>query len=300
MIKKLTPIIASCALLCACTEEKHFDGSGTFETVEVIVSSEIAGKLLKFEVEEGDIIEKGKQIGQIDDLQYVLQKQNLEAQISALKNKMPDVGLQLEAMEERLAKQEFERKRTEGLVAAKAVLKKQLDDIESDIRYLKKDIAATKDTLDKSVLEITDSIKALRAQIAQIDDNINKSRLLNPIDGTVLVKYAEPGEVVSFGKPLYKIANLNEMRLRAYFSAAEVTKLKLGQTLKIRADFGRAGTREYEGKLIWVSGKSEFTPKGIRTADERADLVYAAKISVANDGYLKIGQYAEAEIPESE
>ena len=288
---KAHPIIftlSAALVLCACENSDAPFASGTIETTETVVSSEVAGKIVELQVEEGDEIEAGKPVGKIDDIQFRLQMKNLQAQISALKNASPEVALQLAALEERLAKQRMEKARTERLIAAKSANRKALDDIVSEISYLERTIAANKSTLDK---------KALSAQIEICRDNIKKSEIVNPVSGTVLAKYAEPSEVASFAKPLYKIGSLKDVRLRAYFSAADATRLKIGQKLTVVADFGADETRRYDGVLTWVSSQSEYTPKGIRTRDERADLVYAAKIAIKNDGYLKIGQYAEVETP---
>lgn len=291
-------ILSAAALLPGCDNSVAPFASGTMETTETVVSSEVPGKIIELQVEEGGEIAAGKPVGKIDDTQFRLQMKNLQAQIGALESASPEVALQLAALEERLAKQRMEKARTERLIAAKSANKKTLDDIVSEISYLERTIAANKSTLDKTVLEIADKIKALSAQMEICRDNIKKSEIVNPASGTVLVKYAEPGEVAAFGRPLYKIGDLKEMRLRAYFSAADITRLKIGQKLAVVADFGAGGTRRYDGVLTWVASQSEFTPKGIRTRDERADLVYAAKIAVKNDGYLKIGQYAEVEMPD--
>lgn len=297
---KAHPIIftlSAALVLCACENSDAPFASGTIETTETVVSSEVAGKIVELQVEEGDEIEAGKPVGKIDDIQFRLHMKNLQAQISALKNASPEVALQLAALEERLAKQRMEKARTERLIAAKSANRKALDDIVSEISYLERTIAANKSTLDKKALEIADNIKALSAQIEICRDNIKKSEIVNPVSGTVLAKYAEPSEVAAFAKPLYKIGSLKDVRLRAYFSAADATRLKIGQKLTVVADFGADETRRYDGVLTWVSSQSEYTPKGIRTRDERADLVYAAKIAIKNDGYLKIGQYAEVETP---
>lgn len=296
-INAIITILCAPLFFCSCTDSFKPDASGTFETVETVVSGEIAGKLLAFDVEEGFHIEKGKLVGKIDSVQDELQIKNLRVQIEALRHKTPEVSLQLAALRERLRKQIFERSRTEELIAANSENRKTLDDINSEIKYLEESIAASKSTLDKQVAEISETIKSFEILIEQAEDRVSKSFVKNPVDGTVIVKYAEANEVVSFGKPLYKIADLGKMRLRAYFCAADLSRLKIGQTVRVLADFGENQSREYEGILIWVSDKSEFTPKGIRTRDERADLVYAAKIAVKNDGYLKIGQYAEVLIP---
>ena len=292
--------LLSLIALCSCSKPDPFYASGTFETVETVVSSEVSGRLLAFNVEEGEILQKGKLVAQVDDAQFRFQRQNLEAQVAALKSSIPEVALQLSALEEKLAKQKAEKLRTERLIASKSANQKALDDIIHEIKYIENTISASKSTLDKTVVEITEKIKALNAQIEICDDNISKSKIVNPVDGTVLAKYAEPNEIATFGKPLYKIGNLEELRLRAYIAGADITKLKIGQKLAIVADFGVEKSRKYEGTLIWVSEQSEFTPKGIRTRSERADLVYAVKIAVKNDGFLKIGQYAEVEIPDGE
>ncbi len=279
--------------LTSCDKSEPPMASGTFETTETMVSSEVAGKLLYFDIEEGDFVQKGKTVAKIDSTQLELQRKSLRAQISALKSASPEVVLQISALEERLEKQRSERGRTERLVAAKSAGQKALDDIVSEIKYLERTIEAKKSTLDKTVSEISEKIKSVSAQIGIVEDNIAKCSVKNPVEGTVLAKYAEPNEIASYAKPLYKIGDLRKMHLRAYFSAADISKLKLGQKVVVVTDFGKEASRRYEGTLIWISGESEFTPKGIRTRSERADLVYAAKIAVENDGYLKIGQYAE-------
>ncbi len=290
-------IFPLCALLAlsACENGDFGMASGTFESTEAIVSAEASGRILEFNVEEGMAIKAGQPVGKIDSVQLKEQRAEIAAQIAAVRAKVPDVAVQLASLKEELAKQEFEKARAEKLIAAKSANQKLLDDIVSQIRVIEKKMEASNSTLEKSVKEAEETSKALEARRAQIDDAISKALIINPVDGTVLVKYAELGETASFGKPLYKIAPLESLFLRAYFSAADLTQIKLGQTLKIRTDFGKDSSRHYDGVVTWISDKSEFTPKGIRTRDERADLVYAVKILVKNDGYLKIGQYAEVE-----
>jgi len=286
-------IAALTLTLSACRDSEICEASGTFEATEIIVSAEAQGKLLRFDVLEGMQLKANEIVGQIDSLPLELEKKSIEAQINALSAKAPDVQIQIAALEESLRKQIFERERTKKLIESKSANQKQLDDILAEIEIIEKNITAKKSTLDKSVLEILKTIDSLKAQIAILDDKIEKSKIKNPIDGTVLTKYAENHEVASFGKPLYKIADIENLFLRAYFTANQLDKIKLGDKMKIYADFGRNNFREYEGVVAWISDKSEFTPKGIRTKDERADLVYAIKLAVKNDGYLKIGQYAE-------
>lgn len=294
-MKRFSKYISISALLflASCNKSEPPMASGTFETTETTVSCEVTGKLLYFDIEEGDFVQKDMTVAKIDSTQLELQKKSLLAQISALKSASPEVSLQISALEERIEKQRSERKRIERLVAANSTGQKALDDIISEIKYLECTIEAKKSTLNKTVSEISERIKSISAQIGIVEDNISKCSIRNPVEGTVLAKYAEPNEIASCAKPLYKIGNLNKMYLRAYFSAADITKLKLGQKLVVVTDFGKEGSRRYEGTLVWISDESEFTPKGIRTRSERTDLVYAAKIAVENDGYLKIGQYAE-------
>jgi len=280
-------------MLNSCIDSEICEASGTFEATEIIVSAQAQGEILQFNVLEGIPLKANQIVGQIDTLPLELEKKSLEAQIASLTSKTPDVQIQIAALEETLRKQIFERDRTKKLIESKSASQKQLDDILAEIEIIEKNIAANKSTLEKTVAEIAKTIESLKAQILIIEDKIEKSKTKNPIDGIVLTKYAENHELATFGKPLYKIADLDNLFLRAYFSANQLDKIKLGDKMKIHADFGRDNFREYEGTVTWISDKSEFTPKGIRTKDERAALVYAVKLAVKNDGYLKIGQYAE-------
>jgi HlyD family secretion protein len=307
-MKKLSGLLFIVLTAAACNRNKIVtDASGVFESDEVIVSAEQNGKLLSFPIQEGDSVAKGAVIGQIDMSNTIIQKEQVEATIQALKQKttnpLPQTELvkrQLAVEESQLEQQKREQTRTLNLLKADAATQKQLDDINSSIDQLEKQIAVSKQqiALDNSNIAtqnrtIFSEQRPLEMSAAQIQDNINKGQVVNPIKGTVLTKYALQGEMTTTGKALYKIANLDTLILRAYVTGSQLTQVKLGQTAKVYADQGSDQYREYSGEVYWISDKSEFTPKTIQTRDERANLVYAVKIHVKNDGYLKLGMYGE-------
>lgn len=294
--------------LAACNSHKLVtDASGVFESDEVIVSAEQNGKILSFPIQEGDTLARYAIAGQIDMSNTVLQKEQVQASIAALREKTtnphPQIELvkrQLAVQESQLAQQLRERTRTENLLKADAATQKQLDDLNSMIDQLQKQIAVSKQqiALDESTIAtqnrtITSEQGPLQKTADQIQDNINKGRIVNPIRGTVLTKYALQGEMTTMGKALYKIANVDTVTLRAYVTGSQLTQVKLGQAVKVYSDEGKDQYREYPGQVFWISDKSEFTPKTIQTRDERANLVYAVKIRVKNDGFLKLGMYGE-------
>jgi membrane fusion protein YbhG len=302
----ITPFLIIAAT--ACNQHKlDTDASGVFESDEVIVSAEQNGKLLSFPIQEGDTLSKGALAGNIDMSNMMLQKQQVQATIAALRDKttnphpqMELVKRQLEVEEAQLAQQLRERTRTENLLKADAATQKQLDDINSAIDVLQKQIAVSKQqiALDNSNIAtqnrtIYSEQAPLEKSAAQVQDNINKGQVINPIKGTVLTKYALQGEMTTMGKALYKIANLDTVILRAYVTGSQLTQVKLNQPVKVYSDQGASQYREYTGTVYWISDKSEFTPKTIQTRDERANLVYAVKIHVKNDGFLKLGMYGE-------
>lgn len=297
---------------CNSTENK-FDASGTFETDEVIVSSELNGQLLSFKVNEGDILTKGQIVGKIDSATLFYQKQQVEATIKSLSEKTSDVKPQIELLKNQLEVQQSqlnqlmrERNRTENLVKADVAPQKQLDDMNSAVDQMKKQMLVTEQqiqvqfsntgTQNRSILSES---SPLQKQVAQINEQLSKANIINPIDGTVLTKYAEEGEVTATGKALYKIADLSVLTLRAYITGAQLSQMKLNQNVKVFVDSGAKNYRRYNGIITWISDKAEFTPKTIQTKDERANLVYAIKIKVKNDGYLKIGMYGEVNLNDS-
>lgn len=285
--------IAAVVLAASCGTEAEFDAQGTFEATEVVVSSEATGRILNFEVEEGMAVEANQMVGAIDSVQLHLQRKQLVAQQSALLDSRPDVKKQVAALREQIAKQNEELRRVENMLKDGAATKKQKDDIEAQVKILERQLDATLSTLDKNTSTINNNSAALEAQIAALDDRISKCRIISPVGGTVLVKYAEAGELASVGKPLMKIADLDNIYLRAYFTSDQLAKVNLGDEVKVVADFGGEERYDYTGRVAWISSESEFTPKTIQTKDSRANLVYAVKIAVENDGRLKIGLAGE-------
>ncbi|RHJ78899.1 HlyD family secretion protein [Parabacteroides sp. AM08-6] len=284
----LLPLLSSCG-----RDKDTFDATGAFESTEIIVSSEVNGKIMELTLEEGDHLNAGTWVGYVDSMQLYLKKMQLAAGLRSVDIRKPDIRKQIAALEQQIAVARSEQQRMENLVRAKAGNQKQVDDIVNNIKVLQKQLDAQYSTLNKTTGGADAEAESIQYQIMQIDDQLQKSRIVNPSTGTVLVKYAEPGEVTIAGKPLYKIADTDLLYLRAYVTADQLTQLKLNQAVRVFADFGEKERREYPGTITWISDKSEFTPKGIQTKDERANLVYAIKIAVKNDGYLKIGQYGE-------
>lgn len=285
--------IAVSLLAIACSKEAEFDAQGTFEATEVVVSSEATGRILNFDIEEGMTIVANQAVGTIDSLQLHLQRKQLLAQQSALLTSRPDVKKQVASLREQIVKQKSELRRVENMLSDGAATQKQKDDIEAQIKILEGQLEATLSTLSKNTSTINDNSVALEAQIAALDDRISKCSILSPVGGTVLVKYAEAGELASVGKPLMKIADLQNIYLRAYFTSDQLANIKLGDEVKVVADFGGEERYDYTGRVAWISSESEFTPKTIQTKDSRANLVYAVKIAVENDGRLKIGLAGE-------
>lgn len=277
----------------SCGSEPEYDAQGTFEATEVIVSSEANGRIMDFVIEEGMEIAGGECLGTIDSMQLHLQREQLMAQQAALLASRPDVNMQVSSLREQIAKQRSELRRVESMLKDGAATQKQYDDIEAQIKVLEGQLNATLSTLDKNTATINNNAAALEAQIASLDDLIAKCRIVSPISGTVLVKYAEAGELATVGKPLMKVADLNNIYLRAYFTSEQLANIALGDKVKVVANFGGDERYDYEGEIVWIASESEFTPKNIQTNDSRSNLLYAVKIAVKNDGRLKIGLAGE-------
>lgn len=278
--------------LSACkNNNEDFDASGSFESTEVIVSAEASGKIINFDITEGQLLEQNQEIGHIDSVQLALRKKQIQANQKGLQSRRPNVQKQIASLEQQIATAKNEKKRFENLVAANAANTKQLDDIKAQIAVLEKQLIAHLSTLESTNTGISEDSEALNIQIEQIDDQLQKCKIISPIKGTVLQKYAEAGEVTMPGKALCKVADIENMILRAYITSDQLNKLKIGQKVKVSADFGEDEMRTYEGTIAWISSKAEFTPKTIATRDERANMVYAIKINIKNDGFLKIGMY---------
>jgi membrane fusion protein YbhG len=309
MRKSSTAIgLMSVIAMIACNRnEKKFDASGTFETDEVIVSASAPGKILSLTIDEGSTVAKDSIVGLIDPTDLSLQKQQVQASIQALGEKTSTATPQVKLLEDQLAVQttqladlEHERKRIENLLKEDAATKKQLDDINFQIESLTKQMNVTRQQINvqkSNVATQNRSIlsegKPLQKRAEQLQEQLNKTSIRNPVTGTVITKYAEEGEITSNGKALYKIADLSEMTLRAYVNGEQLPQIKLGQQVSVFIDSGANHYRQLPGTITWISDKAEFTPKTIQTKDERANLVYAVKIKVKNDGYLKIGMYGE-------
>jgi len=306
-MKFILSLVAAFLLLSSCQHKQDFDGSGNFEADEVIVSAGQNGVLLSYRVKEGMNLHQGDTVGQIDVRTLELQKQQTEAGIDALKEKTTNpqeqeslIRKQIAVQQTELAHQLRERNRTENLVKADAATQKQLDDINAAIQQLQKQIEVTREQLRLSVYNtnnqnrsILSEKKPMEKAAAGLEEQINKGQIINPVNGTVLVNYALKGERQTIGKPLYKIANLDTLNLKAYITGTQLSQIKLGEQVTVRIDSTEDSYRNYTGIISWISDKAEFSPKNIQTKDERANLVYAIKVKVKNDGLLKIGMYAE-------
>ena len=281
-------------LAASCVEgNKAYDASGVFESTEVTVSAEGNGKILSLDIQEGDRLEAGQIVGCIDTVQLHLSEVQLEASRRAVGSGWLDISRQIAALESQIGKQRQELDRFTKLEKAGASNRKQVEDIQAQIETLERQLAAQKESLNSSNRNVSGQADALEAQIEQIRDRIRKCVITSPVAGTVLAKYSEAGEFAALGRALFKVADIDNIRLRAYITAEQLTALKLGQQVRVFADQGSSGRKEYAGTLIWISDKAEFTPKTIQTRDERANLVYAVKIAVENDGLIKLGMYGD-------
>ena len=298
-------------VLAACgNKEKKYDATGTFEATEVTVSAKATGELKTFDVSEGQTVEQGALVGSIDAYQLQQTSEQLEAQKrqlgatrSATDSRRIDLEKQLSSINQQIANAQRERQRFTELVADGAVPKKQLDDINYQIKVLERQLEATRDQIRSNNASLAEQSKGIGAQIdglnaqqRQIADQIANAQVKAPIAGTVLEKYVERGEFVAIGKPLFKMADVQNMYLRAYVTSSQLKDLKIGQKVKVFADYGDKQKKTYEGTIAWISSRSEFTPKTILTDDERADLVYAVKVAIKNDGFVKIGMYGEVKL----
>jgi len=301
-------IVLSTLLFSACSSgTKTPDASGTFEADETIVSAEVPGKIISLQVEEGMQLSKDSTVGLVDATGLNLQEEQVQASINALQEKTADAGPQVQLLQNQLAVQQsqynnllHEKQRIENLVKADAATGKQLDDITSQVEVMSRQMNVTRQqiavqqnniaTQNRGILSEADP---LRKRAAQLKDQVNRARIINPVTGTVLAKYANAGEITAAGKAIYKIADLQFLNLRAYITGTQLTGVKLNQQVTVQIDDGAKKYRSYTGTIIWIADKAEFTPKTIQTKEERANLVYAIKVRVKNDGYLKIGMYGE-------
>ncbi len=294
-LKLLIPVLP--LLFTGCGDiDDDFDACGQIEAVDVIVSAESNGKIISLDVPEGSVLEQGECVGAIDSMQIYLQKMELADRKRNAASRIVDIDKQLAPQKSRLENLIVDKERYENLLAKDAGTQKQVDDIEFQIAVSKGEIEAQAQTYKNNNSGVESELAMYDVQIAQKEDMLRKCRIVSPVAGTVLTRYVEEGETVTSGKPIFRIANMNDVYVRAYFSTSQLAGLKTGSKVKVYPDDGSDRLKEYDGTVTWISEQAEFTPKNIQTRDDRADLVYAAKISVANDGYLKLGMYAYVKI----
>ena len=284
-------------MLAACgNNEKEYDATGTFETTETTVFAEQSGTLMSFSVNEGDETDASVEVGLIDTTQIWLKIQQLDATKKVYNSQKPDMEAQIATTQQQLLKAQQEEQRYKELVTDGAAPSKMLDDASSNVKVLQKQLAAQQSALATSTRSLDKQSDMVDVQMRQLRDQLRKCHIVTPAKGTVLEKYVERGEFVAAGKPLFKIGDTQNMYMRAYVTSVQLQHIKLGQKVKVFADYGDGQKKEYDGTVTWISSRSEFTPKTILTDDERADLVYAVKIAIKNDGYVKIGMYGKLKV----
>lgn len=287
-IKIITALFTLASLISCNKSNEKADGYGNFEATEVTISSEANGKIEFLKLDEGDILESNAQIGLIDTTQLYFNKQQLIASKGTVFSKSKNVLSQINVLREQLKTTLIEKKRIQNMFAENAATKRQVDEVNGKVNVLNEQIKS----VSTQNAPIVNEVKSIEVQIEKINDQIQKSKIINPIKGTVLAKYAEPNEITAFGKPLYKIADISEMTLRVYVSETQLSKIKSGQKVIVKID-AEKDMKSYDGTISWIASSAEFTPKIIQTKEERVNLVYAVKVKVKNDGSLKIGMPAE-------
>ena len=295
-MKKIIYVLPILLTLFSCHKKESYDATGIFEATTVTVSAETAGKIESMPVVEGDSVTKGDLIAQVDTTIFSIQLKQLMSQRKSTESSVPDISAQAAALRSQIAHQQQECERFGRLLEDGATTQKTYDDATAYLKTLQGQLEALLSSLNKSKTSINDNSEAIYFQTEQIREQIEKCIIKSPLSGTVLIKYAEPGEYATPGKPLYKIADMENIYLRSYFTCDQLANLKIGQEVTVIADFGGDEQFEYPGTITWISDESEFTPKSIQTKDSRANLVYAVKIAVKNDGRLKLGQYGEVRL----
>ncbi len=294
-MKKISFILIAAMGIITCNKTtERADGYGNFEATEVTVSSESNGKIEFLQLEEGDLLEAGSQVGLIDTLQLYLSKQQLNASKNTVSSRSANVLSQKSVLVAQLKSAKIEKSRIGSMYAENAATKRQVDEIDGKVKVIEEQIKG----VGTQNAPIVSDLKSIDVQIEKINDQIQKSKIINPIKGTVLTKYAEPGEIAAFGKPLYKIADMTEMTLRVYVSETQLPEIKIGQEVTVKID-GKDEMKSYKGTISWIAAQAEFTPKVIQTKEERVNLVYAVKVKIRNDGGLKIGMPGEVWVQES-
>lgn len=280
--------------LAACSsDKKNYDATGTFEATEVTISANASGEILRLDLAEGQEVKAGQVLGLIDTTQLHLRKLQLLASAQAVGGRQSNVAIQLATLREQAAAQRRELSRFTELQKQGAATEKQVADLRDQLAITERQLAAQQDALTSGNRSLSDEVTTLGVQIQQVNDQIQKSLIAAPLDATVLAQYAEVGELAAPGRALFKLADLKQIYLRAYIDASQLTAVKLGQEVTVYADQGKSDRKAYKGQVSWISGKAEFTPKTIQTRDERANLVYAIKVRVQNDGLIKSGMYGE-------
>ncbi len=287
MKKTITLLLLTSLISCNKNSDKA-DGYGNFEATEVTISAEANGKIEYLKLEEGDILEQKNQVGLIDTTQLYFNKQQLLASKSTVYSKSANVLSQIKVLQEQLKTTLIEKKRIQNMFTENAATKRQVDEIDGKVSVIQEQIKSVQ----TQNAPIVNEVKSIDVQIEKIDDQIQKSKIINPIKGTVLAKYAEPNEVTAFGKPIYKIADISQMTLRVYVSETQLSQIKVGQNVTVKIDAEKE-MKSYQGTISWIASSAEFTPKIVQTKEERVNLVYAVKVKVKNDGSLKIGMPAE-------
>ena len=287
-MKKIITLLLLTSLISCNKNNDKADGYGNFEATEVTISAEANGKIEYLKLEEGDILEPKTQVGLIDTTQLYFNKQQLMASKSTVNSKSANVLSQIKVLQEQLKTAQIEKKRIQNMFAENAATKRQVDEIDGKVSVIQEQIKS----VETQNAPIVNEVKSIEVQIEKINDQIQKSKIINPIKGTVLSKYAEPNEVTAFGKPIYKIADISEMTLRVYVSETQLSQIKVGQNVTIKIDAEKE-MKSYQGTISWIASSAEFTPKVVQTKEERVNLVYAVKVNVKNDGSLKIGMPAE-------
>ena len=293
-MKKIIAMAGVALVLNACgRKERQYDATGVFEATETTVYAEQTGALLTFNVEEGDTVGRNREVGLIDTTQLWLKMKQAEAMKSVYQSQKPEQEKQIAVTRQQLAKAKQDQQRYKELVADGAAPGKMLDDANSQVEVLQRQLDAQLSSLRVNTNALDKQMDATDVQAEQLRDQIRKCHILVPAKGTVIEKYVERGEFVSAGKPLFKMADTENMFIRAYVTSAQLENIKTGQKATVFADYGNGGKKEYEGRVTWISSRSEFTPKTILTDNERADLVYAVKVAIKGDGYVKMGMYGE-------
>jgi len=293
LIKVFSVIAAVGIVFTACSSgDKDADAFGNIEAVEILVSSEGSGQIENLNIEEGDKLNVNQNVGVIDTMSLYLQKMQLQKSIEVIYAKLPDIVSEINVLKEKLANAELEQRRIRNLFKSEAATDRQLDDINSLVKVIKKQITATSSSLNIKQKGLLAEVAPISANIKLLDYRISKSNILSPVNGTILTKYAYSGEITALGKPLFKIANLDSLLCRAYISENQLEKVKLGGKVSVFTDTQKDTQKEFPGRVTWISDKAEFTPKVIQTKEQRMNLVYAVKVLVPNDGSLKIGMPA--------